>query len=639
LPGSDSVVEVALLETGSAVTGDITNTYQLSGSPGELAVSPGGQFAFAADTESATVYRINLSTSAVDEIDTSVRAATLGVSSDGRYLVLGRNETQDVLVLDGATSETVTVISGNTTYAPGVKCIVDCDSDVAPEQQCPGAHPADLSICSGENGLERTANQSYDGVYLGFIPASFTAIGAGAGLPPMVVPCESIADEPLEQSWSEVMVVLGQNGEGYFLGLTLETGEPTAPTILSRGWCKSGSISDIAVEAYNESVAASDTQIADLTVPLNFPEVFAGCLGVPDDLNRFDCIEFPDTDAGVVINPMRTRVLLMGYQWEPVIQLGDNTSVLLDRPITGGIYKYDADVPTFADAGLSFGSFAPYIKTRRQLTESGDCTEETVNCGDILEITSPIGGQVSLVPTEDGEADSFDACAEALAEEPELNCSLERRIVDTISVDGRTELVLDRPLPEACMPGSGRIAYRVRMGDVYGIKFDGFIQKRMRPGDAMGLGGEILPTGSVRAQIRPDDMNVRSISACERYGADGVLLGTRYSRDAAGAVRIADSHVDVFSDNSVIGLVWSTLLTTAGDPLSSVGAPMLLGQTTLWSRPEALPVIFTSYARSNRLVGMVPYPYEADPGDTQDIDAEFLSPGWRNSPTHFKELN
>ena len=106
----------------------------------------------------------------------------------------------------------------------------------------------------------------------------------------------------------------------------------------------------------------------------------------------------------------------MGYQWEPVIQLGDNTSVLLDRPITGGIYKYDADVdvPTFADAGLSFGSFAPYIKTRRQLIESGDCNEETVKCGDILEITSPIGGQVSLVPTEDAEADSFDACAEAL---------------------------------------------------------------------------------------------------------------------------------------------------------------------------------------------------------------------------------
>jgi hypothetical protein len=177
------------------------------------------------------------------------------------------------------------------------------------------------------------------------------------------------------------------------------------------------------------------------------------------------------------------------------------------------------------------------------------------------------------------------------------------------------------------------------MGDVYGINFEGYNQERMSPGDAMGLGGKVLPMGSVRAQVRPDDMDVRSLSACDRYGNNGSFLDTRFSRDSAGAVRIADSHVDTLSDNSVVGLVWTMLLTTAGDPLSTAGAPMLLGQTTTWDRSEALPVIFSSYARSNRLVGMVPYPYDADPEDTLDVDADFLSPGWRNSPTHFKELN
>jgi hypothetical protein len=36
---------------------------------------------------------------------------------------------------------------------------------------------------------------------------------------------------------------------------------------------------------------------------------------------------------------------------------------------------------------------------------------------------------------------------------------------------------------------------------------------------------------------------------------------------------------------------------------------------------------------------MVPYPYQADPEDSLDADADFLSPGWRSSSTHFKELN
>lgn len=643
-PESGVVVEVLLDETGSLVTGSVTSTYAIDGSPGELAVSSDGQFAYAADTLTGHFHRINLEVASVDKFETGTRVTSLGLSSDNRYLILGRSSTQDVLVLDGATSDVPVQVLGNTTFAPSVECLPNCENDASPEEQCPGAHPADLSICSGPNGIERAVGQTYDGVYLGFIPASFTAVGVGAGMPSVTVPCESIADEPLEQIWSEVMVVLGQNGEGYFLGLTLESGEDTVPTILSRGWCKSGSLSDIAVDTYNETSASlantASAENADdgLNEPLVFKDVFADCLGVPDGMNRFDCIRFPDSDAGAVINPMRSRVLLMGYQWEPVIQLGEASSLLFERPITGGIYNYENEVATFGDAGLSIGTFAPYFKTRRQLIESGDCSEDSVNCGDILEITSPIGNQLIVGAPIDPNTD-LDACADALAGEPELNCSLERRIIDTISVDGTTELVLDRPLPEACMPSSGKIAYRVRMGDVYGINFEGYSQKRMSPGDAMGLGGEILPTGSVRAQIRPDDMDVRSLSACDRYGVDGALIDGRYRRDAAGAVRIADRHVETLSDNSVVGLVWTMLLTTAGDPLSTAGAPMLLGQTTLWSRSEALPVIFTSYARSNRLVGMVPYPYEANPEDSLDADADFLSPGWRSSSTHFKELN
>jgi hypothetical protein len=81
------------------------------------------------------------------------------------------------------------------------------------------------------------------------------------------------------------------------------------------------------------------------------------------------------------------------------------------------------------------------------------------------------------------------------------------------------------------------------------------------------------------------------------------------------------------------------LLTTAGDPLSPKGIPMLLGQTITWSREDAPLVLFTSYARSNRVVGMVPYAHVGDPDDALDNDVAFLSPAWRDLSTHFNELD
>ena len=67
---------------------------------------------------------------------------------------------------------------------------------------------------------------------------------------------------------------------------------------------------------------------------------------------------------------------------------------------------------------------------------------------------------------------------------------------------------------------------------------------------------------------------------------------------------------------------------------------MLLGASTVWTTPSGLPAIFTSYARSNRVVGLVPYPYTADTDDSEfDSDAPFLSNAWRDEPTHFTELN
>ncbi len=324
------------------------------------------------------------------------------------------------------------------------------------------------------------------------------------------------------------------------------------------------------------------------------------------------------------------------------------TGQKFDRPITGGIYKIENDQPLFADAGISIGSFAPYFRTKRQLVESGDCDEESVNCGDILEITYAIESVSQPVvvaagaDTEEGTADSAlvaELCVQALEEEPAHDCSLERRIIDTRSIDGKTELILDRPLPEACLPESGRITYRVRMGDVYGVAPTGSTMERMAPGERMGLGGSVYPTGAIQAQLKPANTDVRSLNACERYGDQGVFLDSRYQRDAMGAFRVNDAHADTLSNGSVVGLVWTLLQTTSGEGMSPAGAPMLLGQTTMWQPPEGLPVIFTSYARSNRVVGLVPYPYTADPDDAFDVDAPFLSNTWRDTPTHFTELN
>ena len=146
-------------------------------------------------------------------------------------------------------------------------------------------------------------------------------------------------------------------------------------------------------------------------------------------------------------------------------------------------------------------------------------------------------------------------------------------------------------------------------------------------------------TGAIQARIKASDSDLRSLSACERYGSQGALLGTQYRRDVGGGVQIIDQHAEQLTNGNTVGLTWSLLQTTSGESMSPAGAPMLLGSTAVWQPAEGLPVIFTSYARSNRVVGLVPYPYTADPDDEFDTDAPFLSNSWRDTPTHFTELN
>jgi len=644
LPGSGSVSELVLREDSEGPLGEVSATHAVDGMPGELTVSADGLFAYAADTSTAHVHRIDLENGNIDKFDVGYRASSLGVSSDGRFLVVGRPAVEDVLIFDGAGLETMTQVLANPSLVPASRCLVDCTSPVAPEEQCPGAHPADLGVCSGPGGVEQGVNGDYAGMYVGFIPASLTPLGVGAGNPIISVPCQSIAVDPLLQNWSEVMLVLGQNGEGYLLGLTMESDEATSPVILSQGWCNGAGLTDIAVSSYEAAQeAVTDGASEELTPPLAFDSIFGPCLAFPEGLNRYTCVGLGDSDAGILLNPMRNNILAMDYQWEPIVQLGDNLGIRFEREISGGIYRYENETAYFADSGISIGSFAPYINTRKKLVEMGKCSEDTVHCGDILEITSPLAAAIVIAGTDPTIDQPSESCLEALAGEPSLGCSLERRIIDTVNVNGSTELVLDRPLPEACMPGSGRIAYRVRMADVFGLRVGTTKQTRMAPGESMGIGGDVLPTNALTASIRTDTVADESLGACERYGPGGAYVGTRYDRDSLGSIRVYDAHSKTVNEGTaseaVVGLTWSMLLTTAGDPLSPKGIPMLLGQTITWSREDAPLVLFTSYARSNRVVGMVPYAHVGDPDDALDNDVAFLSPAWRDLSTHFNELD
>jgi hypothetical protein len=177
------------------------------------------------------------------------------------------------------------------------------------------------------------------------------------------------------------------------------------------------------------------------------------------------------------------------------------------------------------------------------------------------------------------------------------------------------------------------------MADVYGVTVTGSSTQRLGPGQTMGLSGAVWPTGAVQASVRPYEGDVREYGSCERYGDEGMFQGTPYQRDTSGLVRLSDAHAEVLSNGNTVGLTWSLLQTTSGEGLSAAGAPMLLGQSVIWQPETGLPVIFTSYARSNRIVGLVPYAYTADPDDEFDADAPFLSNNWRDEKRHFTELN
>lgn len=632
LPGTDALAEVIIREELLGPVAEVRSVYALPGKPGELTVAPSGKFVYAADTSQPQVYRVELGSGFTDSWDTGVTPGVMAVSTNERFLVVARPETDDLIIFDGAVAANMQRIAANPAFAPSPECIPNCDSEEAASEFCPGAHPADLSLCRGPSGLETALSGEYTGVYTGFRIGGLSALGAGANHPPMEVPCESIGDEPLTQAWEEVVVVLSENGGGVFLGLQEMGASDSVPTLLSRGFCNAASLSD------DYDTLAAPYLLGNLTppAPARYEDVFDACVPVPNGLNRFTCAEFEDTDAGMVLSPMRTGFRRVRFQWEPPVQLGDTVGDDLERTTGGGTYQVRDEGALFGDVAVNFGSYTDFIQTKESLVELGKCVETSDYCGDILEI-------ISELPAPNPEDDTFERCQAELEAEVFANCALERRILDMVTVDNATHLVLDRPLPESCIPESGRIAYRVRVGDAFGVVVDAQEQLRLSPGEALGVGGTVGTTNALAARIRDGDFGLHERSACERYGESGSFIGTRYNRGATGQVKIQDAHYAVYDSGTtgqrVVPLEWSLLRDTTGYSPWRAGLPTLLRGTSLWSRSGGNPVLFMSYARSNKLVGFVPYDYIAESGEAGDDDAPFLSSDWFDSPSHFLELN
>ena len=127
----------------------------------DMTASSDGEYIFAADTKSPHVHRIRYADGITEKWEIGSSAVALALSTDGSHLVVARQGVQDVLVIADATGDSPVNVAANPTLVPATNCLPDCESDQSPAEQCPNAHPADLGICKGSNGIEISESGAY----------------------------------------------------------------------------------------------------------------------------------------------------------------------------------------------------------------------------------------------------------------------------------------------------------------------------------------------------------------------------------------------------------------------------------------------------------------------------------------------
>lgn len=602
-------------------------SYDIGGSPQRLAVSWDGVFLYATDGAATDVVRVTIATGVIERRDIGGYGGPVALSRDGDVLLVGRPQSRDVVVMEGASDSTWTVFDADPLFTPQPRCLTDCASGKNSASLDAGIAPPDAPLCVAplvqdeeicvdrDTHVLRPTGAPYTAVFTDGAPALILTIGNSGGSPGLTYSCTDldrdlnndgqVSDEENKRntavsvSYGEYAMVITEGdrtiGDVYWLPLKIAPGAPLTPQIAD-GACGKGSL-DI-----DARTVKNDSKVADFG-PYQIGNYIAGCLPTPDRA-RFACVE--DASGGGLVVMAGNLPILASQTSGPLLRQGswvfswEGVLPGLDRSNGGG--QLAEDGLTFTDVGLHIQDFA------RARGESADGAGD----GDILEIVSSPTG--------------ISSCLDAIGEE-RRPCSFERRIktIQESETDpGRVTITLDAPIEPTCFLGQGRIAYRVRAGNQFLVGRQGLAPWRMRIDERFGPGGTVATDEPIMFGLRQDLLTNAppGTSACLRYDSDGKVLPDNgqnplLARDVRFAVIVTDAFRPYLTGRTY---------GSNGRPVGSAGS--IPGDILLYQGgPNAdgvppNPTVYITYSGSDTLVALVPT--NADDASRGVIDTQFI---------------
>ena len=451
LPSRGEVVEFSIQSEADVYTWELKRNIVVGGTPWELKIAPDAQTLFGTDLGSQTVFTLALGTEALQTHEVGSIVGPIEISTDGETLFVARPQLRDALLLsvdDLSTSKPISNLA-----APGPSCIAPCSGTEANDEEalCSGLHPYNQQICVNSSEVLSSGDE-YSALYTDLHTEHVVAVGTGANDPAWISTCDEAS-----RVYTEVFVTLGIQAGMRFIGYREETG---SYELINDSWCKTVR-------------SGATTKVEVLTQALESPADILDDAEALDDVVSLLTVDVESDDTEEVSDSFEVLVARwamgdhrLSVTWEG---LADGQ---LQRPLGGGVLTADSsgEVLLVDDLGLNLKRFENVV----ELGDDLQCESDEA-CGDLLVITEGLtitDACISAVSAQDAE---------------EAACLLERRIDSVVEKDGNTFWKLDREIPSACRPSSGRIGYEVRAARQFSV-VSNRKPYRVGPGERFGFG-------------------------------------------------------------------------------------------------------------------------------------------------------
>ena len=582
LPTLGKVVEFEITEAGEGFLWTLLREVEVGGSPWELTISSDDAFILGSDLSDQRIFKVTLASGDVETVDMGSVIGPIRLTTNGENLLVTRPDLRDAIVLSVADMSRSQV---SNFLAPDTSCVAACNPESS-LPKCEGLHPYNRQVCMNDFNQLQSAG-TYDGIYLDLRTSHVVAMGEGAGDPAWVSTCDEA-----DRSYSEVFIVLGLQSGMRFIGQHQDTG---TFELITDSWCKS---------LRQGATSRPEVLVSALGSPMDLLEPSED-LDAIISLLTVDIETEGDEEASESFDVLAARWALGDYRlsvtWEG---LSDGQ---LSRPLGGGVLTADSngDVTLIDDLGLNLVRFEEVVKLGADLRMQGKCDSDEP-CGDLLVVTE------GLTLT--------DACLSALQTEDieEAACLLERRIEDIVENEGNTFWELDREIPEACRPSSGRIGYEVRAAREFSV-VSNLKPYRVGPGESFGYGTATGATEPVHLKFQ----DVEQGNACASPSG--------LARGETGTLQLLDANRVSQGSTWPTG-IWS--LSQSIDGLDFDFDLTLPSDLKVWRSETHGTGILLSLTGSNRLIYFQPIFGEGATVETNPTDL-FRTAEWYQDKSRF----